>query len=85
MERFLLRSQSNERKWYLLTKKQYSYYKELTDNTSIIDDNKLAKTLIDSDFLVESEMNEFDILKVNYSKTVFNSSSYKLAIFITHM
>jgi len=41
-----------------LTKKQYSYYKESTDNVSIIGNKKITKALTDSG--VESRTNEFD-------------------------
>lgn len=58
MEKFLLRSQPNERKRYFLTEKQYLYYKESTDNVSIIGNKKITKALTDSG--VESRTNEFD-------------------------
>ena len=58
MERFLLRGQSNERKRYFLTEKQYLYYKESTDNVSIIGNKKITKALTDGG--VESRTNEFD-------------------------
>jgi len=58
MEKFLLRSQPNERKRYFLTEKQYLYYKESTDNVSIIGNKKITKALTDGG--VESRTNEFD-------------------------